>query len=427
MNQIKKYPLDNSAIVHLAAREKTHTNSFRISVTLAEKVCPFTLQKALDQIYRRFPTIVAGITKCTFQYEVIPVIKPLRIAEDQEYLAYMEEDEISACAMRVLYKGEKVSVEIFHALTDGYGGLTFMRALLAEYILLKNGGSAGNGKKFYFEERGDGEKETRDDFLTYADNKKVLSNHRKVYCLPGGGAEKSKRTHVITGLYNVQEVLDIAHKFQVSLTSLLTAVLAKSVIDMEAEEKGKEPEPIQIMVPVNLRRKFQSMSLRNFSLYALPCVETSQFSAPFEKLVKIIDRQLKQQSSKEYLAGMISANVKLQELRAVRWTPLKIKEAAIRLCYHYFGERNSCLSLSNLGEITFPDPMERYVKRVEFVLSPRRNAPYNCGVATYQGTLFINFSRRLEEGGLDKIFFRHLSGLGISGNFEFDGKPMYCK
>lgn len=101
--------------------------------------------------------------------------------------------------------------------------------------------------------------------------------------------------------------------------------------------------------------------------------------------------------------------------------PLGVKEVILRIGYHLCGEQNSCLTLSNLGEISFPSEIEPYIERAGFLLSPRRNAPYNCGVASCKGKLYINFSRRCEKAELEPIFFRRLAALGCSGMFEEDG------
>ena len=412
----KIYPLDSSAVIHLASRREDYTNSFRISVTLTEDVRPSILQKALDHIRADFPTIIAGIRRGKFQYEVVPADSSPLVRLDREYLACMDEEMIRSCAMRVLYREKQIAVEIFHALTDGYGGLIFVRALVMEYLFLKHGVTIGKTGIKCLEERGDGEGEVRDDFLTYAGTKTASFNHRKVYCLTESCGKEGQKNIVTTGIYEVKEILDIAHSFGVSLTTFLTAVMVSSVIEMETNSRRPEEyEPIQIMVPVNLRRKFKSSSIRNFSLYALPCVRTSEFLQPFQTLVTKINGQLKQQLSREHLAGMISTNVRLQKMRIIRDIPLNIKESVLRLCFRYFGERNSCLTLSNLGEVSFPEEVQSYVERVELILSPRRNAPYNCGLASYRGKLYINFIRRSGKGELERIFFQRLANLGCEG------------
>ncbi len=147
--------------------------------------------------------------------------------------------------------------------------------------------------------------------------------------------------------------------------------MASSVIEMEINSRRPaEYEPIQIMVPVNLRKKFRSSSIRNFTMYALPCVKTSEFLQPFEILVTKINEQLMQQLSGEHLSGMISTSVRLQKMRIVRDIPLSIKETVLRLCFRY------------------------------------------------RGKLYINFIRRSGKEELEWIFFQRLAGLGCKGIFE---------
>lgn len=422
------YPLDSSAVIHMASRRADYTNSFRISVTLTEDVRPSLLQEALKHIGTDFPTILAGIRRGRYQYEAVPVDNPPAVQPDREYLAHMDEDMLKSCAVRVLYSEKKIAVEIFHALTDGYGGLIFVRALVREYLFLRHGIAVGEKSMECLEKAGARAEEVRDDFLTYAGTATASVNHRKVYCLPKCSGNEEQKNCVTTGIYEVKEIMEAAHRFDVSLTTFLTAVMASSVIEMETNRRRPEDyEPIQIMVPVNLRKKFKSSSIRNFALYALPCVETSEFQQPFDMLVKKVSRQMMQQLSREHLAGMISTNVRLQKMPIVRNIPWNIKEAVLRACFHCFGERNSCLTLSNLGEAVFPEELQSHVERAELVLSPRRNAPYNCGLVSYQGKLYINLIRRSGEAELERIFFQRLSGLGCRGRFELNGKAISGK
>lgn len=417
---MRSYRLDSSAIVHLASMRKPHSNSFGISVTLTEEVCPLVLKEALARVAPRFPTIAAGIRHGFFSYRVVPAETLPDVRPAKKYLAYMPREMMKDCAMRVLYKGRKISVEIFHSLTDGYGGLTFTRMLVMEYLSTKYGVSCQELEEMRQLPPCIEEQELRDDFVTYAGAGAVAGtggasiNHRRVYRLPGLAAGE-ENIHVTTGVYDLQELRQLSHRYHVSLTEALTAVMAVSIVKLEKKQrKGKTYEPIQLMVPVNLRTKFESRTLRNFSLYALPSVETDWFDFPFEVLTEKIHTQFKEQLSREFLAGMIATNVRIQELPLVRYMPLRVKEGILRIGYHFCGEQNSCLNLSNLGEISFPEQVNSYIERAEFLLSPRRNAPYNCGVASYKGKLYINFSRRCEKAELEPIFFRRLAALGCS-------------
>ena len=72
------------------------------------------------------------------------------------------------CAFRVLVYHNRFAVEFFHALTDGTGGLTFFKTLLAEYLSQKHSLTipAGDGVLGRLEEPD--EEELEDSFLRYA-------------------------------------------------------------------------------------------------------------------------------------------------------------------------------------------------------------------------------------------------------------------
>ena len=56
----RKYAIDNASLLFLSLMRKDHTNAFRFTMTLTEEICPETLQMAVDRVYRRFPTVIAG-------------------------------------------------------------------------------------------------------------------------------------------------------------------------------------------------------------------------------------------------------------------------------------------------------------------------------------------------------------------------------
>ncbi len=421
MKQSKSYPLDNSAIIHLASMSEGYTNSFRIAAALTEKVCPEILQTALDHITPRFPTIVAGIRRKLFQYVVIPVEVPPRIQSEQECLSCMAKDRIATCAIRILYMENIIAFECFHALTDGYGGMIFLSTLLMEYFSIKYSVRCCYSEQILNPHSTILGTELADDYLTYAETHKLAANNRNVYRFPNP-VISDNLYHVTTGIYQTQELLNAAHDFGVSLTVFLTAVMFDTVLELQRRHINDKNfyKPVQIMVPINLRKRFESKTLRNFSLYALPCVEPTSEKIPFEVLVNLISEQIKEQTSKQYLSGMITLNVKVQNMTLFRILPISIKDVLVRFIYHFYGERNSCLSISNLGEIAYPKEIGQYIQQVGISLTPRRNASYNCGVISYDGRLFINFTRKGRVMELEQCFFGKLAEMGYQAKIEFD-------
>lgn len=411
----KTYLLDSSAAIHLASLQTDYSNVFRLSVTLTEPVCPEYLQKAADIILPCFPYIAAGIQDCPFQYSLVPVLR-IYVQEDRICLSTMSREELRSCGLRILYGRNKISVEIFHSLTDGCGGSAFLKALTEEYLHLMF-----HTPKPTLPDKAAFSKYAEDSYPVWAQNHDRSVNRLKSYPLPGSW-EKNAPIHVITGTYQLSDLLALSHQYEASLTVFLTAVLSASVIEIQKQHHSglKKRFPVQIMVPVNLRRKFPSKTLRNFSLYALPCVPIEKQDLSFEALLELIKEELAQQTSPEHLASMIGTNVRLQQMPLFRLLPLPEKRALMSIAFRLCGEQNSSLSLSNLGELRFLKEAAPYVTQVDFLLTPRRNAPYNCAAVSYNGQLFINFTRKTKIPELESHFFRKLGGLGCHGIIQQD-------
>lgn len=128
-----------------------------------------------------------------------------------------------------------------------------------------------------------------------------------------------------------------------------------------------------------------------------------------KEMSKSIERQIKEQASQEYMESSMAINIKTQSFPLYRFLPLPLKMLILRVANHVFGENSSCISLSNLGEISFPEDMCAYIKSIDFILTPRIQSPYNCGVVSCNGIMSISFSRSCSESELRNIFFDKLN------------------
>lgn len=408
-SSVLSYPLDNSAIVHMAARRRNHTNSFRIAITLREPVCKETLQRALEHITPRFPAVIAGIRSGFFQYRVVPVRDIPKVKEETECLAPMRKNEIRDCAFRVLYCQNRIAAEFFHSLTDGYGGMVVMNILAAEYLRLKYAVSVPVTDTLFHPDDLPAEEEQRDDYFTYAGKQMEVFKSSSVYQLPGKPLSAGK-VLVTTDFIDSDRILKAARCHGVSVTVFLCAVMAVSVMEIQSGNfpNGKQWKPVQIMVPVDLRRLFPSRTLRNFSLFALVRVTRQDEKSSFKGLLRMIESQMNTQKARNYMQNVMAAHIRAEKFPLYRAAPLFLKWTAMRLIHGIMGENNSCISLSNLGVATMPEEMSRHVERIEFVLTPKVKSLYNCGVVTYNGKTAINFSRNCEASELEKIFSRKL-------------------
>ena len=91
---------------------------------------------------------------------------------------------------------------------------------------------------------------------------------------------------------------------------------------------------------------------------------------------------------------------------------------AMKAVFDAVGERKSCLCLSNLGNVTLPGDMPKYVERMDFIIGVQARAPHNCGIITYNGTMYINMIRNIKEPELELRFFRALKRQGLNAAVE---------
>ena len=141
MNNEKKklrwVKLDNAAKIYPAARRKNWSNLFRQSVTLSEEVETDILKSALEVTVKRFPSIAARLRRGAFWFYLQQVPQAPEIRGEYSYpLVYMDHQEMRQCAFRVIVHGNRIAVEYFHALTDGMGGMTFLKVLLNQQSLM---------------------------------------------------------------------------------------------------------------------------------------------------------------------------------------------------------------------------------------------------------------------------------------------------
>lgn len=123
-------------------------------------------------------------------------------------------------AFRVLYDRNRIAVEFFHALTDGNGGLIFLKTLAAEYLCQRYGVRISNDNGVLDRTAPPTEEELEDSFLRTRSLVKASRREEAAYRLRGT-RERDGYLTVVTGILNTDEVLQLAKSFGVSLTVLL--------------------------------------------------------------------------------------------------------------------------------------------------------------------------------------------------------------
>ncbi|MBE5934621.1 MAG: hypothetical protein E7262_02370 [Lachnospiraceae bacterium] len=404
---VKKYPIDSAGVIHMASLTKHYANTFRIAITMKERVDKEILQEAFNDVRGRFPTIVAGIRKGVCNYYLVPAFNNVEVEHDDGILKPLSRERVKNCAMKVLYRDNKISIEIFHTITDGTGGSVFTKTLIARYIELKYSNNIDYTEDILNYKDDIKEYEIRDEYMVHAGEKTTPANKELVYRIPGKCC-KDDEHEVIVHRYNTSDLLEKSHKYHTTLTNFLTATMVETIFSIQnngdVTENGSRYKDIQIMVPINLRKIFKSNTLYNFTLFALPKFNKEDKNKTLQELINKAADQLKQQGSKDNLKKMMATNVRSQNMFLMKYMPLFIKENLLKIVYKVFGERNSCISVSNFGEFKIPDSMAEHISDIEFILTPRRNASYNCSLISYNGYTNISISKKGYGCGLEEIF-----------------------
>ena len=412
--------LDNAAKIYPAAISNSWSSVFRLSATLKEPVDPQILESALDITVRRFPSICARLRKGLFWYylEQVPHAPKIR-AEGSYPVSNMPKKEVRQCAFRVFVYDKRIAVEFFHSLTDGTGGMVFLKTLLAEYLHQKHGLVIPTGDGILGRMEEPSREEMEDSFQKHAGAVAANRGESTAWKLTGTPEPDGQRNLICLRL-NTSSVLDAAHSYGVSATAFLAAVLMQAIIDLQKEKVPIQAlrKPVKVQIPVNLRRLFPSKTLRNFALYVNPEIDPRLGDYSFREMCQRVHHHMGMEVIPQHMRARIAANVGSERNWLIKILPLFLKNIALRIAFNTVGERKVCLSMSNLGAVKLPDIMVPYVDRFDFILGAPALTPVNCGVLSYGDTMYINFTRSIKESELELHFFRVLQRLGLEVTAE---------
>ncbi|MBO4847618.1 MAG: hypothetical protein J5586_00485 [Clostridia bacterium] len=407
-------PLDNAAKIYPPAMTEGWNALFRVSVTLDEPVDRQVLKRALLKTVARFPNFAMRLRRGFFWYYLDKLDGAPDIRDDvQNPCARMLFRENGGFAFRVRCFGRRIAVEIFHVITDGAGGLSFLKTLTAEYISIKYGVKVPREGDILDCDEPASAEELADGFLTHAGPKAVPEPPVRAYRLYG--TPDRDFLHVTCGILDAAEISARAKAAGVTVTEYLTTVLLFAAADWKKARGGvlQARRPVKVTVPVNLRRLFGCRTLRNFANYANVGLDTRLGEYGFDEAVQIVHHQLKLETDPRRLAAKVASNVGIERNVFMRLVPLFIKDPIMSIAYRIEGDRKSTTCLSNLGLVKLPGEMEAHVERFDFMLGSLIENPVACAAIGYGGKLYVNFTRTIRESFLERAFFTRLVKMGI--------------
>lgn len=414
------YKLDLSAIVYPTLQRRDFSSVYRLSVVLKEEVDPQVLQKALDMTLPRFPTYKAAIRKGLFWRYLEPNNRPG---------PFVQEDVKNPCQpmyfkannrylVRVYYFGKRIALEAHHSLGDGTGGMCVLQTLTATYLrLLGHDGIANGGFVLDIHEEPDKE-ELEDAYMRYA-NAKVCPPRlgEKAYRVRGT-KEPFYTLNIIDGILSVSEVMAVAKKYNATITEYLNAVLLYALLQKQEEDRPVRQRPVKIAMPVNLRRFFPTITLRNFITMIYPGVDPRLGEYTFEEIVTQVHNYMRYYINEKLLRGDITTNAATQRNPLIRVVPLFLKDFAVRTFYTKIQDKNSSAGLTNMGALKVPEGMKPYIERFDIYMGQPYSTRTNCAIISFEDILTINFASSIVETDVERYFFRKLVKDGIHVKIE---------
>lgn len=400
--------LDSSAHLFASTKRLRNSSTFRIAAVLVDEVDPVVLQEALDRTTPRYPMLMLRMRRGLFWNYLDDAEGPLMVGKETDYpTKLIIPEENNGYLIKVLYHGHRISIEVFHALTDGTGALEFLKTLLYHYICIRYGSITSEDRILLPDTLS--EEESEDALRRYfldPEKEKEKDDGKERYHIQG--TPFSPPGNSVTSLIlSVSELKALSKAEGVTITGYLAAVMLKSIMDAEKSKKRRS-RMITVQIPVNLRKIFPSRTLRNF-FGVMNITSPFEDNPDMEKLFTQVKEQMKEGLDRNRLERAERHTVGYSTNFISRITPLKFKSFFVSLGFRMWGEKKKTLTISNIGPVILPEGMRNRIILFEELLYPTLKSPINTGVVSFGDRLVFSFSRNIEEKDLIRAFTRNLS------------------
>lgn len=410
--------LDNSAHVFPVIAGEKMTNTYRICAELTEEVDAALLQQALDIILPKFNLFDVRLRRGFFWYYLEENGKKApRVRQETNYpCRYIHAKFNQNYLFRVTYYKKRINLEVFHVLTDGMGGMNFLKELVYQYLRLKHpelaaehGDDLSAGTSLNLE----------DSFLqNYRKKAKRQYASDKAFRIKGEKLQ-DQQLGVMHCILQLSAVKEAAHRYGLSINEYLVSVFIWSIY-MAFARGSSTKRAIRVAVPVNLRTYFDSITTKNFFAMVAAEFKAEDKEYTFTEVVAEVKESLKDQLVKEHLEDIFSYNVSKQRKIFNRAMPTWIKNLAIRTVYSQSALANTT-TMTNIGKVQLEPAYQPYVTGFNGILAMSKGQPLKATICSYEEHLTVTFSSILRETLIQKIFCRQLVADEIPVEIETNG------
>ena len=399
------YQVDNVAKLFIATNNRRDPRVFRVCCTLDADIDPGCLAEALRLTARQFPNFQVTLHRGLFWHymestgklpaplpETLPPCAPVYGPDLQNELLY-----------RVSYYGPRINVEMFHALSDGNGGLLFLKALVCQYLKLQHPDALANLVPETVAPAATLAQDSYRQFYGAAAQRDAMPRRA---CRLRSSRLPYDQTQFFEAHMPVKAVLAAARAEGVTLTSWLGARLMLAVYaELPLLERRR---PVAVSLPVNLRNYYPSETARNFFNSIRVAQQLTGRETP-ASLAASFDAALKTELSEERVKARMDGFERFERLPFVKPVPLVVKNRVVAAITRYQDRYNSA-TLSNLGVIKTPPALDPWLRGFAAMSSTSNLFACAC---TWHGDLTLCLSSAWRSTGVPRRFFGGIAAEGV--------------
>lgn len=414
----QRIPLDSAALIFPTVFSIRETTLSRIGMILDAPVDRDKMEEALTSVIKRFPYYQVYLKKgfMSYYFERTEDIPQLEVDGywTNGYVNFHEEQFL----IRLKYSGNQITIETSHILTDGFGTLSFLYSLLAEYYRM-DGIDAGESP-FVFHP---GEEVVPEEWE--CGYKKAFTSKGPRQKVPAA-AFVPHSEFIPEGEYNsIRFTMDrstvkaLANEKNATVYVLMTALYTSCLEEIYLEDiktgKTQEGLPIRMQVPVNLRSDYPSRAMRNFSYIYSPSMEVSSKRGAhrLEEIVQLLSDQIRHERNSGSLKHQIARNLRAEHLMHTLKFPRFIKDFIFKIAYTVMARKMYSGVLTNLGDMTPPPGIAEKIKGFEILPCNSPVPGRNSALYSYQGKLDMNIGSSAADLRLEDKMKDKLEALGI--------------
>lgn len=419
--EVRWYRLDTSAKIYPALESARDPSVFRVAMRLDGKVDEEVLLQALKDIKKRFPYFNVQLHKGLFWSYLEENENDLLIWHDTpspcERLYRMTNN---GYLYKVKYYDNNIAVEFFHVLTDGYGGMEFLKCLVHRYLFLSGDISEKIDGIIDIDEAPHSD-EYEDAFFKALEMEENLpqEKNRTLFAKSTTYHVKDRLLpmnmyYVVTGVVLVDEIKAVAKKYSATVTQLVASLYMEALLILQAQQvknKAKHKD-IAIELPVNMRKYYPIKAMRNFSLFVIPIIKPREIGA-FEDIVEKVKEFMKEHLTHEHLVSMVKDNCSIANDIIIKHVPMWVKNLVIQYISNTSGKMQFSGIISNMGLIKLPDELERHVENVQIMVGASPLVKRSCSMSGYKDKLYITYGRSIKDAVVERHIFTRLVEMGV--------------